>query len=163
MGDDGQMLLLSALVACLCLFGVLACIAAVDSVPYGRSGCLPDDVMENTRWARDCALERAAFYSSVYPWESRVEAALMFKSEANASLDSLGGELLKHGMVYSSSFNDSLAGEYVEAYPGNGTVNIDGVLVEPEGGTARVCGCAFDVLAYDGVTTYRESRVLTFI
>jgi hypothetical protein len=163
MGDDGQMILLSALVACLCLFGVIACVAAVDGVSYGESGRLSDDGMENVRWAQDHALQRAAFYNSAYPWEGRVKAALRFKSEANSSLDSLAGELLKHGLVYRFSFNDSLAGDYAASHPGNGTVNIDGVLVEPSGGSARICGCAFDVFAYDGVTTYRACRVATFI
>ncbi len=162
MGDDGQMILLSALVACLCLFGVIACVAAVDGCTYMDSGRLSDDAMENARWAQDCALQKAAFYNSAYPWDSRVEAALRFKSEANSSLDSLASELLKHGEVYRFSFNDSLANDYVAAHPGNGTEDIDGVLVEPAGSSTRICGCAFDVFAYDGVTTYRASRVSTF-
>lgn len=162
MGDDGQMILLSALVACLCLFGVVACVAAVDGVSYEESGRLLDDGMENVIWAQDCALRKAAFYNSAYPWDSRAEAALRFKSEASSSLDSLASELLKHGEVYGFSFNDSLAGEYVAAHPGNGTEDISGVLVEPAGSSARICGCAFDVFAYDGVTTYRVSRVVTF-
>ena len=161
MGDDGQMILLSALMACLCLLGVIACVAAVDGCTYAESGCL-SDCAENVGWAQDCALQKAAFYNSAYPWDSRAEAALRFKSEAGSSLDSLGSELLKHGEVYRFSFNNSLAGEYVAAHPGNGTVNIDGVLVEPAGSSARICGCAFDAFAYDGVTTYRASRVATF-
>lgn len=162
MSDDGQMILLSALMACLCLIGVIACVAAVDGGSYEERGYLSRDSMENVRWAQDGALEQAAFYYSVYPWESRVEAALQFKSEANSSLDSLASELLKHGVVYAFSFNDSLASEYEAAHPGNGIVNIGGVLVEPAGGSARICGCAFDVTAYDGITAYRASRVATF-
>jgi hypothetical protein len=162
MGDDGQMILLSALVACLCLFGVIACIAAVDGSTDADSGRLSGHIMENARWAQDCALQKAAFYNSAYPWDSRVEAALRFKSEANSSLDSLASELLKHREIYLFSFNDSLAGEYVAAHPGNGTVNIDGVLVEPASSSARICGCAFDVTAYDGVNAYRASRVANF-
>jgi hypothetical protein len=162
MSDEGQMILLSALVACLCLFGVIACVAAVDGGADAENGLPTGHAMENTRWAQDCALQNAAFYNSAYPWDSRAEAALHFKSEADSSLDSLASELLKHGEVYRFSFNDSLAGEYVAAHPRSGAENIGGVLVEPAGGSARVWGCAFDMFAYDGVTTYRVSRVVTF-
>ena len=161
MGDDGQMILLAAMVTCLCLIGVVACVAAVDGISYRDNGDLSDRG-DNVAWARDCALQKAAYYNSVYSWDSRAEAALRFKSEANSSLESLGSELLKHGEVYRFSFNDSLAGEYVMAHPGNGTLNIDGVLVERAGNSARIRGCAFDIFAYDGVTTYRASQVATF-
>ncbi len=161
MGDDGQMILLSALVACLCLFGVVACITAVDDGAYADSGHLSNH-RDNTRWAQDLALQRAAFYSSTYPWESREEAALQFKTEANSSLNSLAGELLEHGDVYGFSFNSSLADEYAAAHPEDGIVNIDGVLVEPAGGSASICGCAFDMSVYDGVDACRISRVLSF-
>lgn len=160
MGDDGQMILLSALVACLCLFGVVACIAAAGGA-YGEGGHFPDG-MENVRWAQDCALGKAAYYNSAYPWDGRGEAASRFKSDAGSSLDSLAGELLKRGEAYVFSFNSSLAGDYLASHPGNGTVNIDGVLVEPSGGSARICGCALDVSVYYGGCVYRESRVLAF-
>ncbi len=162
MGDDGQMIMLSALAACLCLLGVIACVAAVNDTLYEARGGLSGGGLDNVAWAQDSALRRAALYSSSYPWEGRSEAALWFKSEASSSLDSLAGVLLKHGEVYEFSFNDSLAAGYVASHPGNGTLNIDGVLVEPAGGSARVCGCAYDVFVYDGVTTYRASRVATF-
>jgi len=162
MGDDGQIILLSALVACLCLLGVIACVAAIDSTLYEGRGGLSDGGMDNVVWAQHSALRRAAFYGSAYPWDGRSDAASRFKSEAGPSLDSLAVELLKHGTVYRFLLNDSLAGGYVATHPGNGTMNIDGVIVEPAGGSARVCGCAYDVLVYDGFTTYRASRVATF-
>ena len=161
MGNDGQMILLSALVACLCLFGVVACVAAVDGVPDDGSGHLSCR-MDNVVWARDCALQKAAFYNSAYPWDCHEEAALRFKREVNSSMDSLGSKLLKHGEVYGFTFNGTLAGEYLAAHPGNGTLNVDGVLVERSGGSTRICGCAFDVLIYDGDATYSASQVATF-
>ncbi|AFC98812.1 hypothetical protein Mtc_0037 [Methanocella conradii HZ254] len=162
MGEEGQMILLSALAACLCLLGVAACIAAIDGTSHMEAGRLSDGGMDNVRWAQDCALQRAALYGSAYPWECRADAALKFKSDADTSMDSLAGELLRHGTIYRFSLNGSLADDYVASNPGNGTLNIDGVLVEHEGGRARICGCAYDAFAYDGVTAYRESRVLTF-
>ncbi len=161
MDDDGQMILLSALVACLCLLAVVACVAAIDDSAYMVNGNL-NDHMDNVEWAQDCALRRAAFYSSTYPWDSRADAALRFKSEANSSMESLAIELLKRGVVYRLSFNASLASDFVAARPGSGIVSADGVLVEPAGGSARICGCAYDVFASDGAATYRASRVATF-
>ncbi len=160
MGDDGQMLLLSALAACLCLFVVAPCVEVADS-PYEESGHLSENA-ENVRWAQDSALRKAAFYSSAYPWDGREDAALHFRSDAVVSMDSLAGELLKHGVVYRFSFNDSLAGDYVATHPGNGTVNIGGALVEPAGGSVKICGCAYDVWACDGVNKYNASRVELF-
>jgi hypothetical protein len=162
MDGEGQMMILSALVACLCLIGLVACIAAVDSGLYAEAGYLSDGGLDNVRWAQECALEKAAFYSSSYPWESRDEAALKFISDVNASMESLSGELLKHGIIYKFSMNRSLACEYVASHQETGTLNIGGVIVRQEKNKARVCGCAYDAFAYDGVTAYNESRIMVF-
>jgi hypothetical protein len=160
MGDEGQIILLSAFVACLCLLGVIACVDAVNGAAYEDGGHLAD--MDNAGWARDCALRGAAFYGSACPWEGREVAATRFIAEAGSSMDSLSGVLLKRGEVYHFAFNDSLACEYAATHPGNGTVSLGGVLLEPDGGNARILGCAYDVFAYDGYAAYRESRVATF-
>lgn len=162
MGDSGQMILLSALVVCLCLMGVVACVAAVDDSSFRDSGYLSPGSMDNVIWAQDSALQKTAFYYSAYPWDGRAEAALRFKADANSSMESLSAKLLKHGLAYDFAFNDSLGGEYVARHPGNDTENIGGVLVGYAGGNVKIVGCAFDVIASDGVTTYRLDRVEIF-
>jgi hypothetical protein len=162
MGDDGQMILLSALIACLCLMGVVACVAAVDDSSYNDGRFLSSDSIDNVRWAQDNALQWSAFYYSIYSWDSRAEAAARFKAEANSSMDSLSGVLLKHGLAYLFTYNDSLGGEYAALHPGNGTENIGGVLVEPSRGNVKIRGCAYDVIVDDGVTAYRMSQVKIF-
>jgi hypothetical protein len=162
MGDDGQMILLSALVACLCLMGVVACVTAVDDSAYRGNIPFSADMLANARWSQENALERTANYYSAYPWDDRVAAAYGFKSEANASVDSLGLALLKHGEAYQFLYNDSLAGEYAALHPGNGTENVGGVLVERSGNKAMLRGCAYDMAVGDGAITYRVSRVIIF-
>jgi hypothetical protein len=158
MSDEGQMILLSALVACLCLMGVVACVAAVDG-PVSKTGFLSADPMENIRWAGEDSLEKAAFYDSIYPWESRSDAVSRFKADSGHSLDSLALQLLKHGVAYSFVYNDTLASEYAAS---NGLENIGGVLVTPDGARARIAGCAYDAFVNDGVAVYHVCRVANF-
>jgi hypothetical protein len=162
MGDDGQMILLSALVACLCLMGVVACVTALDDTAYRGNMYFSADMLANARWSQENALERTADYYSAHPWDDRVAAAYGFKSEANVSADSLGLALLKHGAAYQFLYNDSLAGEYAALHPGNGTENVGGVLVERSGNKAMLRGCAYDMAVGDGAITYRVSRVIIF-
>jgi hypothetical protein len=162
MKDDGQMILLSALIACLCLIGVVACITAVDDGYRSRTGYLSSDSIENIQWARDSALKDAAAYNTNDAWEKRATMALGFENDVNASMESLSYALLKHGVACRFSYNDSLAGEYVTANPGNDTENLGGILVDRNQGRARLYGCAYDMFADDGSTSYRLSRVAIF-
>jgi hypothetical protein len=158
MGDEGQFILLSALVACLCLVGVVSCVAAVNG-PALKTGYLSADTMENARWAGEDSLGKAAFYDSIYPWESRADAVSRFKADANSSMDSLTLQMLKHGVAYTFRFNDTLAREFAAA---NGLDDIDGVFVVPDGARARIAGCAYDLSADDGDAAYHVVRVATF-
>ncbi len=162
MDGEGQMIILSAIAACLCLLGVVACVSAVDGPLNSGAGHLSDGGLDNARWAQGCALERAALYSSSYPWERRDDAAHKFMSDVNASMDSLEGELFRHGIIYKFSLNGSLAGEYVASHQETDTLSIGGVILKREKDNARVYGCAYDVSAFDGVTAYNESRVMVF-
>jgi len=162
MKDDGQMILLSALVACICLLGVVACITAVDDGHRSRTGYLSADSMENIRWAGDSALKDAAAHNTNDAWEERSKMAEGFEDDVNSSMESLSHALLAHGVAYSFSYNDSLAGEYAMANPGNDTENNGGVLVYRNNGKARLYGCAYDIVADDGAVRYRLSRVAIF-
>lgn len=161
MDDDGQMILLSALLACLCLMGVIACVAAMDDTAYKEKPVLSPDFMSNVMWAQENALGQAAHHST-HNWDSRANAASDFKAEANASIDSTALALLKHGMAYRFSYNDSLAFEYAALHPDNETVSIGGIIVEKKGGLAMVKGCACDVSVGDGSRSYRVTRIIFF-
>src|SRR5271157_562624 len=162
MKDDGQMILLSALVACLCLMGVVACITAVDGGHRSNTGYLSTDSMENIQWARDSALKDAAIHNSNDNWGERAKMARGFEEDVNLSMDSLSYVLLIHGVACRFSYNDSLAGEYILANPGNDTENMGGILVDRNKGQARLYGGAYDMVADDGYACYRQSRVAIF-
>ena len=162
MDENGQMILLSALFACLCLMGVIACVTAVDNSAYqARQGFSPDDLL-NARWAQESALHKTAIYDSAGSWDERASSAAAFKAGANASAASESIELLKHGVSYRFSFNDSLAADYAAAHQGNGTENIGGVIVEQRGSTAKISGCAYDMEVASHDTSYHLCRVITF-
>lgn len=162
MGDEGQMILLSALVACLCLFGVVACVEAVSDVSPSKSVYLSSGSVQNILWTQDIALENAASYYSAYPWHARANAVTLFKKEAGLSMQNLSYSLLKHGAGYSFTYNDSLAGDYVITHRENNTENIGGVLVKDDNGTGRIHGCAYDVAVDDSFSKYQVSRVVIF-
>lgn len=162
MGDEGQMILLSALVACLCLFGVVVCVEGVSDVPQSESGYLSSDSVQNILWTQDIALENAASYYSAYPWPARANAITMFKNEADLSMQNLSYSLLKHGAGYRFTYNQSLAGDYLTMHWENDTENIGGVLVKDDNGSESIYGCAYDVAVDDSFSNYQVSRVVIF-
>jgi hypothetical protein len=160
MDDKGQMILLAALTACLCLVGVMACVAAVDNSAYGEGHHFSSDGLTNARWAQESALRRTAIYYSTGPWDDRAPAVSGFKAAANTSAGNLSLALLKHGAAYRFLLNDSLAAEYTALDPD--IENIAGVLMERNGSRANIRGCAYDIEVVDGSISYRLSRVVTF-
>ncbi|HTY91147.1 MAG TPA: hypothetical protein VMC84_08235 [Methanocella sp.] len=162
MDDLGQMILLSALLACICLLGVVACVAAVNDSAYADGRHLSGDGMANIRWAQECALRRTAIFYTSATWDGRFHAVSGFKDAANSSSGNVSEELLKHGIFYRFTFNDSLAAEYAAAHPDNNMESIGGVLVERSGNTAKVSGCAYDISAEGRGVSYRLCRVITF-
>ncbi len=162
MGDEGQMILLSALVACLCLFGVVACVEAVSDISPSESGYLSSVSVQNILWTQDTALENAASYYSAYPWPERANAVTMFKNEANLSMQNLSYSLLKHGAGYNFTYNESLAGDYLTTHRENDTENIGGVLVRDHNGSENIYGCAYDADVDDSFSKYEVSRVVIF-
>lgn len=159
MDDRGQMILLSALLACLCLMSLIACLSALNGSAYADGPQFSGDSLANIRWAQESALQHMAVYHSSSPWDERGHAVSGFKAAANASADNASAELLKHGVFYRFTFNDSLAAEYAA---GNSMEHIGGVLVDRNGNTAKVRGCAYDIDAEGNGVSYRLCRVITF-
>ena len=162
MDEEGQMILLSALVACICLFGVVACVEAVGDGSPQESRYLSSVSVQNILWTQDTALENAASYYSADPWPKRADAVAMFKNEANLSMQNLSYSVLKHGTGYSFTYNDSLAGDYAASHPENDAENIGGTLVKDNNGSEKICGCAYDVAIDDSFSKYEVSRVVIF-
>ena len=162
MDDRGQMILLSALFACLCLMGVVTCVMAADNFSYQPDVGFSSDDMINARWAQENALQRTAIYDSTGPWGDRAQAALAFKAGANASANNESTALLSRGVVYRFSFNESLASEYIAAHANNGSENIGGVIMAQSNSTAKVAGCAYDIEVTGRDISYNLSRIITF-
>ena len=164
MRDDAQMIILSALVMALCLIGLMACVVSVQSpaVAATHSAYLSGDTLRNVLWAQDSGLSNAASMASIYSWPDRNKAADMFNRQSDTMSEELADNQLKHGVTCDLFFNDSLAGQYIAAHPGDGGVNIGGVLIKQASGKALVYGCAYDLTLSDGVTQYSVSRVRIF-
>lgn len=160
MDDRGQMILLSALLACLCLMGVVACVSAMDYTAYEEVPALSTDYISNAVWAQESALQRTAHYHSSSSWDSRAKAVSEFKAQANKSADSMALVLLKHGVSYRLSYNESLAREYAALH--NDTQGIGGVIVEKKGNEAMLKGSACDITIDDGRTSCLISKVVIF-
>jgi hypothetical protein len=163
-GNDAQMIILSAMVVCLCLMGVMACVESVSApgTAMRESAFISDVAVDNVLWSQDSGLEHAATISSIYAWQDRDQAAGRFKQESAPVTDGLSGYLLKHGAAYRFSYDESAAAEYLAEHPRPDAVSIGGVLLEPYEGNARIYGCAYDVVISDGTTSYTVDRVATF-
>lgn len=163
MKDDAQMIILSALVICLCLMGMMACVASVNmGVPSRQSVYLSQDTVDNVQWAQDLSLEHAAAICSIYGWPERSKAVGLFCQRSSPEVSGLSDCLLKRGVSYVFMFNESLAGSYLGAHPEPDAMNLGGVMVKPDSGNAKVYGCAYDAYISDGTISYRVSRVTIF-
>lgn len=160
MDEGGQMILLSALLACLCLMGVVACVSAMDYTTYEEEPALSTDYVSNAVWAQERALQRTAHYQWSHNWDSRAKAASEFLAGANKSADGLALVLLKHGMSYRLSYNQSLAYEYTALH--DQTEGIGGVIVEKKGNEAILKGFAYDIFIGDGRRSYQVSKITLF-
>ena len=162
MDEAGQMILLSALTACLCLVGVVACMSAVSFTPGDETGYLSADAVDNILWAQDTAISDAALHPTGDPWDERYKSALNFKNHVDRYIDSLSCCLLKHGVAYRFGFNDTLAARTISLHPDKDIENFGGTIVECHNGSTRIYGCAYDVDIEDASTDYKISRVKTF-
>ncbi len=164
MKDDAQMIILSAMVICLCLIGMMACVISVDPayISSTESVYLSQDTVDNVQWAQEAWLDHTAAISSIYGWPERSKAVDLFCQKSSPEVSGLSGYLLKHGVSYEFTFNESTAGDYLGAHPEPDALNVGGVLIKPASGNAKVYGCAYDAYLSDGATCYRVSRVTIF-
>ena len=163
MKDDAQMIILSAMVICLCLIGVMACAVSVDpSYSSRQSVYLSQDTVDNVQWAQESCLSHAAAISSIYSWQERSKAAELFCQMSSPDTNGLSDCLLKHGVSYVFTFNESLADAYLGAHQEPDAVNIGGVLVKSNSGSTKVYGCAYYAYVSDGISSYYASRVTIF-
>lgn len=162
MADDGQMILLSALVACLCMVGVIACVSAVSYDPGAESGYLSADTLDNILWAQGESLKDIALHQAYDVRDSPRQTALNFARGAEASSVSLFYVLLRHGVAYEFTFNDRLARDFLSANPGNGRESYGGVILERHNSSVKIFGCAYDVTVEDGRARYHKSLLSTF-
>jgi hypothetical protein len=162
MAEDGQMILLSALIACLCLVGVVACMSAVSFTPDGETGYLSADTVDNILWAQDTAISDAVSHTTGGPWDERYRSALNFEKYVDRSIDGLSCCLLKHGVAYRFGFNATLAARIISLYPDKDMENVGGTIVERRNGSTTIYGCAYDVAIEDAWTGYKISSVKTF-
>lgn len=164
MKDDAQMIILSAMVICICLIGMMACVTSVDPscIPSRQSVYLSPDTVDNVQWAQDSGLDHAAAISSIYSWPERSKAVDLFCQITSPESNGLSDCLLKHSVSYVFNFNESLAGNYLGVHPEPDALNMGGVLVKPNSGSAKVYGCAYDAYISDGAISYHISRVTIF-
>jgi hypothetical protein len=160
MDNRGQMLLLAALVVCVCLAllaSYLTSIKEADSAERSWSG---SKVMENVLWAQDSGLEHIARAAGNETWDRRFDLGEVFKNGADRLTGDISRDLLARGFAFSFQYNDSLASYYV-AGKGDATLtDCGGILIKKSGNEARICGCAYDVSMTDGSAQYRLSRVV---
>ena len=162
MADDGQMILLSALIACLCMVCVIACVSAVSYDPGANRGYLSADTLDNILWAQDSALSDIALHQAYDSRNSPQQTAINFMKDTNASRYSLSHALLRHNVAYEFTFNDSRAREFLSSDQGNGLETYEGVIMEKYNGSIKIYGCAFDVSVDDGTAWYHKSLLSTF-
>jgi hypothetical protein len=157
--ERGQILIITALIACACLIALAACLHAVSASGESERPVLKHDTLDNVLWAQDVGLFHAAGEAGGSPWEERASLADSFRSRASLPLSSIEGKLIDRGIAYSYAFNASAARDYVE----DGDISLinctGGVLVKRENDNASVCGCAYDVSVTDGASQYRISTV----
>jgi hypothetical protein len=162
--DDAQMIILSAMIICLCLIGVMACVVSIDHSysDHMESVYISHDMVNNVRWAQDSWMDHAATISSIYSWPEKSKAVNLFCQRSSPETSGLSDDLLKHGVSCDLTFNESLASNYLSAHPEPDALNMGGVLIKPDSGNTKVYGCAYDMNISDGVTSYHLSRVTIF-
>ena len=145
-GDGAQMIVLAALVVCICL---LTLAMLVQSVRQAEAIHLDSgSAMDNALWAQDKGLVQAALMDGNVTWEERRQAADEFKAQARLLGDSLSKDLLERGIACQFSLNEALAARQA-AGSGGEYESVDGVLLRNAGGRAQICGYSYDVLMAD--------------
>ncbi len=159
MDDRGQMLLLSALVVCLCLVLLTACLTSIRSVEAPGGPSLEKDTLDNTAWALETGMKDAAGVTGASQWEQRRFLADDYENLTDRLIEDTACDLQKRGIAFSFVYDEALAGAFLNDSGIEGTKNSRGVLIKKEGTIARIWGCAYDVTLADGSAQYSLKRV----
>lgn len=158
MRDDGQMIMLTAVVACVFLALVGFYLYSVrESAAVMQSPGLSRGEVDNVLWAQESCLRWSAAATTGYSWDRRYEAASAYRSAATPALADMEQNLQRRGIAYSFTFDDTAARPYAD---GKQTECIAGIVVQNEKGSARITGCGYDVRLSDGSASYKAARYL---
>jgi hypothetical protein len=157
--NDGQMLLLSALIACIFLAGMAVLMNSMDSAcNSGAQDFLCEDTFNNAIWAQQNGMsDSVAKYCTGFSWGQREDAAHALSQRSLIVASALSGYMERHGSAYVFELNDTLSREYIISHGLKGVESYDGVIVTDNGGTAAIYGYGYDVMATDGHRTYKKS------
>lgn len=160
--DNGQMVLLSAIAACICLISiVILCTTVSDPGDTAmESSYLSRDSIDNILWAQNEGIKDAIRVTNIlYSEHSKYYVVDRFRSRTGLCTNELAYNLLKHGVSYQLTYNDTLSEEYVRSHNDMGLDSVSGVIVKEEMSRTNVYGCAYDIWIDDGVIHYRTSVI----
>jgi hypothetical protein len=161
MGDRGQMMLMSAILMSAILMTICGSIIYMNSQGMANENGLTSGMAGNILSAQNSGFNNAAEKSSaIYSYDNKLMAVSMFKGKAGHFKESLACSLLKHGMIYYSAFNETLAAEYVNSNSIEGDENIQGVIIKNDAGNVAIYGYAYDTTIKDYKTEYKISEVI---
>ena len=158
MEDRGQMILLTAIIACLFLVFITLCLNSVS-----ESAVLPEnhpsrDELDNVLWAQDAGLRWSAAATTGYSWDRRYEAVSDYRSATVPALESLEKELQQRGIAYVFTYNDSAAKAYIAENPDGDAESVGGIIVAREGSDTKIVGCGYDVTLFDESVRFKVTR-----
>lgn len=156
--SNGQMILLSALAACICLLTLVAILSSVRQTAPDNIETLTGDVFENVLWAQDQGLGQTGLLPYERPADQRAQTIIDFKRNIAKVTESLADNMLSRGIAYRFSLNESLASGFAAESSGE-YESASGVIYREENGSVKICGCGYDVLLKDGSVTYELSRM----
>jgi hypothetical protein len=160
--DRGQIMLLSALVACACLIILATYLYSVSASCSIERPALQRETVDNVIWAQDAGLFQAAGETERCQWEQRATLADSYKARAYIAVSSIERSMMARGIAYSFTFNESLAVSYLDDSGMSEVECIDGILVKKEDNNASVYGCTYDMSLTDGSSRYHMSTVKTW-
>jgi len=162
MDGRGQMFLLSALIVCLCLILLTACLTSIRTVEASEEPSLEKDALDNVIWAMDEGMKQKAGEVGGASWEGRQCLAADFKGLSDGLIDDASRGMQKRGVAFYFTYDDALAEEYLNDSDNGEVEHIDGILMKKEGAIARICGCTYTVTLADGSAQYSASKVIVW-
>ncbi|CAJ36047.1 DUF7261 family protein [Methanocella arvoryzae] len=161
--EDGQMILLSAVITCIFLILIVLCLNSVRESAAMPGYASSTEEAENVLWAQDaCIRWYAAAATAGYSWDRRYEAANEFRTTTTHALAGMEKNLQRRGIAYSFTFNDSAARPFASGYSPGEVECIGGVLVSRTGAGVKIVGCGYDVRLYDRSANYEATRLVAW-